>query len=189
MPSISDQLQALKKTVEASESILPDVEKAAACVVESLQKDKKILSCGNGGSATDAMHLAEECVGRYRSDRRSLPAIALNADSSVMTCIANDWSFDDVYARQIEGLGAEGDVLVAFSTSGNSPNIVRALEAANQYNLKTIALLGKSGGRARGIASIECVVPSEDTARIQEIHTWILHVILEEVEGAFAPKA
>jgi D-sedoheptulose 7-phosphate isomerase len=188
MPSISEQLQALKKTAEATESILPEVEAAAGCIVEALKRGNKILSCGNGGSATDAMHLAEECVGRYRSDRRSLPAMALNADSSTLTCIANDWSFDEVYARQIEGLGQKGDVLVVFSTSGNSANIVSALEKANQAGLKTIALLGKSGGKAKGLAAIECIVPSDDTARIQEIHTWILHVILEEVEEAFVPE-
>ncbi len=185
MPSISEQLQALKETVAATEGILPEIGAAAACIVETLQKGNKILSCGNGGSATDAMHLAEECVGRYRSNRKSLPAIALNADCSTLTCIANDWSFDEVYARQVEGLGQPGDVLVVFSTSGNSANIVRALEVARERGLNSIALLGKDGGKSKGLATYECIIPADDTARIQEMHTWILHVILEAVEEGF----
>lgn len=186
MPSLSDQLNALKATAEATRDILPQIEAAAQSVVDALKQGNKILSCGNGGSATDAMHLAEECVGRYRSNRRSLPAIALNADNSTLTCIANDWSFDEVYARQVEGLGQPGDVLVVFSTSGNSKNIVRALEVARERGLKSIALLGKDGGRSKGLATFECIIPATDTARIQEMHTWILHVILEAVEEEFA---
>ncbi len=142
----------------------------------------KILTCGNGGSAADALHLAEELMGRYRRERLPIPAVCLNADSTLLTCIGNDYGFDEVFARQVTGLGAAGDVLVAFSTSGNSVNIVRALETARARGVKSAALLGCDGGKARGKADVELIVPVANTARIQEVHTIILHALLEEVE-------
>jgi len=186
MPSISDHLEALRALTVTSASMVPDVERAAQTVVGALKNGNKLLTCGNGGSATDAMHMAEELVGRYKSDRVALPAIALNADGSVMTCIANDWSFDVVFSRQVEALGQEGDILVVFSTSGNSPNLLAAMNSAREKGMTVVALLGNEGGEANSLADIACVVPSSETARIQEMHTWILHVILEEVEEAFA---
>src|SRR5579859_1104873 len=118
-------------------------QKIAAAAVATLKSGGKILSCGNGGSAADAMHLAEELVGRYRSNRRSLPAISLAADGTALTCIGNDFGFENVFSRQVEGLGDKGDMLVCFSTSGNSPNILRALDAAKTQGVKSVALLGK----------------------------------------------
>ena len=163
----------------------PSFDRIAAVAVATLRAGGKILSCGNGGSAADAMHLAEELVGRYRSNRRSLPGACLNADATALTCIANDFGFDEVFARQIEGLGVKGDLLVCFSSSGNSPNILRALDVARQRGVKSVALLGKDGGQAKGKADLELIVASTDTARIQESHTLILHALLEIIEREF----
>lgn len=168
------------------ESLLPDVAEACSSFVGTLKGGGKILACGNGGSASDAMHLVEELVGRYRSNRRALPAIALVADPTVLTCIANDWSYEAVFSRQVEAHGRPGDLLICFSTSGNSPSIIRAIETARSAGVKTLALLGKDGGACRDIADQSIVVPHTNTARIQEIHTWFLHVLLEAVEEEFA---
>ena len=157
-------------------------ERIAAAVVGALNSGGKILTCGNGGSAADALHMAEELVGRYRNNRRSLPGVCLNADPTALTCIGNDFGFDEIFSRQVEGLGVKGDVLVCFSSSGNSPNIVRALDAARKRGVRSVALLGKDGGKARGKADLELIVASADTARIQEAHTLLLHALLERVE-------
>jgi D-sedoheptulose 7-phosphate isomerase len=159
---------------------------------DSLRAGGKILTCGNGGSAADAMHLAEELMGRYKANRRPLPAVCLNADPTLLTCIANDFGFDEVFARQVEGLAGPNDLLVCFSTSGNSPNILRALETARTAGARTVALLGRDGGNARGRADLELIVAGNDTARIQEAHTLILHGLLEFLEtetGAAADRA
>jgi len=160
-------------------------DKIAAAVVQALRAGSKILSCGNGGSAADAMHLAEELTGRYRSNRRSLPGVCLSADATALTCIANDFGFDEIFARQVEGFGVTGDVLVCFSSSGNSPNILRALAVARQRGVKTVALLGKGGGKAKGKADFEIIVDSADSGRVQEAHTVIMHALLEVVEREF----
>jgi D-sedoheptulose 7-phosphate isomerase len=144
----------------------------------------KILTAGNGGSAADAMHLAEELVGRYKGNRRALAAVALNSDATALTCIANDFSFDQIFSRQVEALGREGDVLVIFTTSGNSPNLLKALDAAKQRGMVTVALLGKTGGKAKGRADHEIIIASQDGARVQEAHTLILHLWLELIEAA-----
>ena len=157
-------------------------ERIAVAAIQSLKSGGKILTCGNGGSAADALHMAEELVGRYNRNRRSLPAVCLNADPTLLTCIGNDFGFDEVFARQIEGLGARNDLLVCFTTSGNSGNILRALAAAKTKGITTVALLGKDGGKARGKADLELIVNSPDTARVQEAHTLILHALLEIIE-------
>jgi D-sedoheptulose 7-phosphate isomerase len=160
-------------------------QRLAAAAVQTLRSGGKILSCGNGGSAADAMHLAEEMVGRYRSNRRPLAGLCLSADATALTCIGNDFGFDEVFARQVEGLGAKGDLLMCFSTSGNSPNILRALEAAKRIGVKTAALLGKGGGKAKDKADFEIVVASNDSGRVQEAHTVVLHALLEVIEHEF----
>ena len=157
----------------------------SAILIQTLQAGGKVLTCGNGGSAADALHLAEELVGKFLKPRRSLPAICLAADPTLLTCIANDFEFDHLFSRQIEGLGKTEDVLVVFSTSGNSTNIQGALEAARAKGMKSIALLGKDGGKVRGLATLEIIVPSNTTARIQEAHTLVLHMWLESVEKQF----
>ncbi|MEM6822543.1 MAG: SIS domain-containing protein [Verrucomicrobiota bacterium] len=185
MPSISDQWKELCNLLGDMEELLPQVEKAARQVVGTLTQGNKILACGNGGSASDAMHLVEELVGRYRADRKALPAIALVADPTVMTCIANDWDFESVFSRQVEAHARPGDLLIVFSTSGNSPSVVRALEEAKSRNVNTMALLGKTGGKCLSIADFSIVVPHDNTARIQEVHTWLLHAFLEAVEEVY----
>ena len=169
----------------ACRDLAPAVDAAGEAILGALLAGNKVLTCGNGGSATDASHLAEELMGRYRGDRRSLPAVSLVADSSLITCIANDYGYESVFSRQIEGLAKAGDVLVGFSTSGNSPNVLKALGAAKAAGAVSIALLGKGGGLMAGRADYEVIVPSENTARVQEVHTLILHAWLELVEEAF----
>jgi len=157
-------------------------ERIAVSAVATLRGGGKILTCGNGGSAADAMHLAEELVGRYHRERPSWAAVCLNADPTLLTCIANDYGFDSVFSRQVEGLAGKNDLLICFTTSGNSVNILRALETAEARGVKTVALLGKGGGPARGKADIELIVAGTDTARIQEAHGFLLHALLERIE-------
>jgi D-sedoheptulose 7-phosphate isomerase len=158
----------------------------ARAVVKALQAGHKLLVCGNGGSAAEAMHLVTELIGRYGSSRRSLPALFLGGDASAVTCIANDFSWEETFARPLSSLGQRGDVLVCFSTSGNSPNVLRALQVARDRRITTVALLGKDGGKCRGLADHEILVRSRDTARIQEAHLFILHWLCDCIEEAFA---
>ncbi len=163
--------------------LLQQIDDSCAHIVDCLQQGNKVLTCGNGGSATDAAHLVEELVGKYRNVRKSFPAINLCADTSILTCIANDFGFNNIFSRQIESLGEYGDILVLFSTSGNSDNILRALQAARQKKIFTIAILGKDGGKAVENADLSIIVPSNQTERIQEFHTFILHAMCEAVEN------
>lgn len=155
-------------------------------LVLTLKAGGKILTAGNGGSAAEALHMSEELVGRFRTNRPSLPAVALVADSTALTCIGNDFGFDRIFSRQIEGLGKAGDVLVLFSTSGRAANLVLALEAAHAKGMKTLCLLGQDGGKLAGRGTWEIIVPGTETARIQEAHQVLLHIFLEIVEAAFA---
>lgn len=157
-------------------------------VVRALLSGAKVLSAGNGGSAAESLHLAEELIGRFRGERVSLPGISLVADTTALTCIGNDYGFDRVFSRQVEGLGRNGDVLVLFSTSGNSRNLVPALEAAEARGVTTIALLGRDGGALAGRADLELIVAGGETARIQEAHQVVVHLILEAVEAAYTEK-
>jgi D-sedoheptulose 7-phosphate isomerase len=185
-PSFQSQLVASIAALQALATQATQIEAIAARVRDTVLGGNLLLTCGNGGSATDAQHLAEELVGRYRSNRRPLPAIALTADSAALTCIANDFGYDDVFARQVEALARPGDLLLCFSTSGNSPNILAALRAARARGAGSVALLGKDGGAARELADLPLVVAHSDTARIQEAHLQVLHYICEVVEVAVA---
>lgn len=159
----------------------------AKALADSFQQGKKILACGNGGSLCDAMHLAEEFTGRYRKDRRALPAIAL-ADASHITCVGNDFGFGDIFSRGVEAFGQPGDWLFALSTSGNSKNIIKAVVAAKSRDMKTVALLGKDGGALKGQCDYEFIVPAYTSDRIQEVHMMILHIIIEGVERTLFPE-
>jgi D-sedoheptulose 7-phosphate isomerase len=156
----------------------------AAAIVDSLRRDGKLLLFGNGGSAADAQHVAAELVGRFQRDRAALAAIALTTDTSVLTSIGNDDAYERVFARQVEALGREGDVAFGISTSGRSPNVVAALAAARTRGLRTLALTGRDGGPVGAAAEIHVNVPSESTARVQEVHRTLLHVICDLVEQA-----
>ncbi len=159
---------------------------AAEAIVTSLRRGGKVLVFGNGGSAADAAHAAAEFVGRFRRERRGYAAVALTADPSVLTSIANDYGYDRVFARQVEALGQPGDIAFAISTSGESVNAVRALETARAQQLTTIALTGRDGGAAGRLADVHINVPSEATPRVQEVHRTLLHVICDLVESELA---
>ena len=155
---------------------------AARAVADALEKGGKLLVFGNGGSAADAQHLAAELVGRFQKERAAMPAVALTADTSVLTSVANDYSFEQVFVRQIEALGRPGDVAFGISTSGESPNVAAALQAARAQGLKTIALTGRDGGSVGRAAEIHVNVPDQNTARVQEVHRTLLHVMCEVIE-------
>ena len=152
------------------------------CIWESMQQGGKLLICGNGGSAADAQHLATECMVRLEAERAPLPAIALTTDTSLLTAAGNDYGFETIFARQVAGLGRPGDVLLAISTSGHSPNVVRAVEEAHRRGLHTLGLLGKDGGRLKDMVHIALVVPSSNTQRIQEVHITIGHILCGTLE-------
>lgn len=183
MPLLHDQLSDLIATLDRFRALLPSVEAAGQEIQGALESGHKLLTAGNGGSAADALHLAEELVGRFDKERPSLPAISLCGDPTLLTCVGNDYGFDKLFSRQIEGLGQSGDVLVVFTTSGNSTNLLVALETARRKGLRTIAVLGKSGGQIKGKADHEIIVPSQVTARIQEVHTFVLHSWLSMIEA------
>jgi D-sedoheptulose 7-phosphate isomerase len=162
------------------------IEQAASLLAEAIQEQHKILSCGNGGSHCDAMHFAEELSGRFRHERPSLPALAIS-DPSHLTCVGNDYGFEFIFSRFIEGLGQPGDVLFGLSTSGNSPNVIRAVEAARRKGMKVILLTGKDGGKLAGQADVEIRVPHFGYAdRIQEIHIKVIHILILLVEKVVA---
>ena len=157
------------------------INEAAALIFDVFNRRGRVFICGNGGSLCQAMHFAEECTGRFRKDRQPLPVIAL-ADASHITCVANDFGFDEVFARPIEALGQIDDVLLVLSTSGNSPNILRAIESAKSRKMKVIGLLGRSGGQAGAACDLCLLAPGETSDTIQEIHQVVLHVWVEEIE-------
>ena len=175
---ISDSIKAKEKLLELS----PNIEKTAEIMINSLRNGNKILACGNGGSAADAQHFAAELVCRFEKDRKPLPAIAFNANTSNLTAIGNDYGFDDIFSKQVEAFGREGDVLVAITTSGNSPNVLKAIEKAKKAKLKIIGLTGKDGGKMKGLCDHEIIVPSSNTARIQESHITIIHAWCKLIE-------
>lgn len=160
------------------------LERAGALMAETLSGGHKLMFCGNGGSAADSQHLAAELTGRFLKDRRPLAAMALSTDTSALTCIGNDYSFDEVFSRQVTGLGRSGDCLLAISTSGNSRNVMRAAEAARGAGMRVIGLLGRDGGALRGLCDLAIIVPSPTTARIQEAHIFIGHTLCAMVEEA-----
>ncbi|HVU07259.1 MAG TPA: SIS domain-containing protein [Verrucomicrobiae bacterium] len=162
--------------------------RAAKLVLDCLTSGKKLLICGNGGSASDATHLATEFLCRFREDRRPYPAISLTANGEFMTAVNNDYHADEIFARQVQGLGETGDVLIAFTTSGKSKNILRALEQAKLKNIKNICFLGRDGGFTKGIATIDLLVQGNSTARIQEAQKLLMHVLCEIVDAQL-PKS
>lgn len=163
-----------------------DVGRAAVLISGALSKGNKVMFCGNGGSAADSQHLAAEFVGRFVKDRRPLAALALSTDSSALTCIGNDYGFDDVFSRQVAGLGKPGDCLVAISTSGNSRNVIKAVESARASGISVIGFLGRDGGALRSLCDLPIVVGSPTTARIQEAHIFIGHTLCGMVEKALS---
>jgi D-sedoheptulose 7-phosphate isomerase len=183
MNPFRESVQELSSLLASCLALETTVERAGEAIISCLQRGGKLLTCGNGGSAADALHLAEELVGRYNADRPALPAVCLNADVTALTCIGNDYGYDCVFSRQVEALGRPGDILAGFSTSGNSPNVLAAFRRAHEIGLTTILLGGKGGGLAKGLCDYEIIIPSSTTARIQEVHTFILHQWLETIDA------
>lgn len=165
--------------------LLGEVEKAAQLITGAFRSGKRIYLCGNGGSAADAQHLAAEFSGRFYTDRKALPAEALHTNSSYLTAVANDYSYDVVYARLIDGIAQAGDVLIGLSTSGNSANIIKAFESAREMGVITIGMTGKTGGGMKSLSDVWIGVPSSDTPRIQESHITLGHIICQLVEEAY----
>jgi D-sedoheptulose 7-phosphate isomerase len=172
--------------LDAAEALAPAVARAAQLMTECLFADGKILACGNGGSAADAQHFAAELVGRFERERPELPAISLATDTSLLTAIANDYAFEQVFAKQVRALGAKGDVLLAISTSGNSANVTAAIAAAHEREMRVVALTGKGGGRAGELLAagdVHLCVPHGRTMRIQEVHLLIVHCLCDAIDA------
>jgi len=180
----ADSAQLKRDSVDA---LAPAIDRAANALTECLLDDGKILACGNGGSAADAQHFAAEMVGRFERERPELPAISLVTDTSILTAVANDYAFEQVFAKQVRALGIAGDVLLAMSTSGNSANIIAAIESAHDRDMRVIALTGRGGGRIAsllGDRDVHLCVPHDRTARIQEVHLLMIHCLCDAVDNA-----
>jgi phosphoheptose isomerase len=180
---------AANQTLQSLFDLDAQVAKAVDLIEESLRAGNKLLVCGNGGSAADASHFATEFVVRFTKDRPAYPAICLSGDGGLLTAAGNDYGFDEVFARQVSAFGLQGDVLICLTTSGKSRNVERALEEAKAHNLKTIAFLGRDGGSTIGMADVDLLVRSDSTARIQEAHQLLLHVLCETIESRLAENS
>ncbi len=180
--SFAQQLDEHRALFAVLERLAPEVERAAQALARCLSSGGKLMFCGNGGSAADSQHLAAEFTGRFAGERRPLAAIALSTDSSQLTCIGNDYAFDQVFERPLRGLARPGDVLVAISTSGRSQNVLRAVQAARELGLTSVGLLGRDGGTIASLVDVAVVVPSPTTARIQEAHIFIGHTLCARTE-------
>lgn len=172
----------VKKKIYEDDTLIKKIEEAAYAITECYKNGHMLLLCGNGGSAGDAQHIAGEMVARFRIERKALSALAFNTNSSVVTAIGNDYEYNKIFERQVEAFGHNGDVLIAISTSGNSESVVRAIEKAKEMGITTISLLGKNGGACKDISDYAIIVPSNDTARIQESHITVGHIICDLVE-------
>ncbi|MGN0512972.1 MAG: SIS domain-containing protein [Lachnospiraceae bacterium] len=181
LENIQESIAAKQKLLN-DEGILKTIEEAASLCIDAYKKGRKILVCGNGGSASDALHMTGELVGRYKLERSGIPAIALNSNVAVMTALGNDYDYESIYAKQVKALGSEGDVLFAISTSGNSKNTVAACRQASAMNISTVSLTGENGGKMREISDICLNVPSNNTPRIQEMHILLIHTLCGIIE-------
>lgn len=179
---IDGNLDAVVKVRE----LMPKIEKAAKIMIESLKMGNKMMSCGNGGSAAQAMHFSGELVGKFLVDRRSLAGVCLNSDITNITSLGNDYGYENIFRRQVEGIGKKGDVLVCFSTSGDSENLLEVVK--NIKGIKVINLLGRNGGGMKGSGDVDIIVDSEETPRIQECHLLILHILAKLIEDSFLKK-
>ena len=192
--AISGDQSVFQRRLESHKAVfsrVPELEssvaQAAAILIEALKNDKTVLMCGNGGSASDAMHFVAELVGRFIKERQGLPAIALNSTNSTLTAVANDYSYDIVFSRQVEAFAAQSGVLVAISTSGNSRSIVAAARSAQAAGIRVIGLTGEAGGELRALCDVCLCAPSSVTATIQEVHIFLIHVLCELIDEVFAP--
>jgi phosphoheptose isomerase len=185
LQDIDEHLRAVRAL---RDSLAQQITAAAEMIVECLRGGSKLLLCGNGGSAADAQHIAAEFVGRFLAERDGFPAIALTTDTSALTALSNDYGFDRVFSRQVQALGRRGDVLIAISTSGNSPNVIEAVDAARIAGVRCIGLLGRDGGRLSNMVDLSVIVPANETARIQECHGLIGHLLCASADRALTSQ-
>jgi D-sedoheptulose 7-phosphate isomerase len=173
------------RTLQALVSIRREIDEAGRLIIATLKGGGKLLACGNGGSAAEAAHFTTELTGRYARNRRPLPAIALSADGSLLTCVGNDFGFDQVFSRQVAAFARPGDLVVGLTSSGNSANIIAALREAKSRGVSSIAFLGRGGGKARGLATVDLVIPGQSGAAAQEAHLFLIHHFCELIDEAF----
>ena len=179
---IKAHLERHRSVIDYLEQNADRVEQVAGMVADALESGNKVLVMGNGGSAGDSQHFAAEIVGRFKMERRGLPAIALTTDTSILTAVGNDYGFEQIFSRQVEALATAGDVVIGISTSGNSPNVLKAVELARSAGCRTVGLLGKNGGTIKGIVDLDITIPGDETARIQEGHITVIHIVCDLVE-------
>lgn len=179
---LNDHQQLIKKVIE---QLTGDIEAACDMIVSAIKNGHKVLTAGNGGSAADAQHIAAELSGRFVKQRKALPGIALTTDTSALTAIANDYGYDHVFSRQVEALAQPGDLFIGISTSGNSQGILNAIETANNIGCKTLGLSGRDGGKMNGLCDLNIIIPSDTTARIQEMHILVGHILCKAVDDLF----
>jgi len=182
---INNELKNHNEVCANMQTILKSIESAAKLAIESLERNGKIILFGNGGSAGDAQHIAAELVGRYKSNRKGLAAISLTTDSSIITAVSNDFGFDQVFRRQLESLLQENDLVIGISTSGNSLNVINALNYSKKAGVKTIGLSGSNGGKMNSICDLNIIIPSDDTPRIQEMHIFVGHTLCQLIDNHF----
>ncbi|MGZ3871736.1 MAG: D-sedoheptulose 7-phosphate isomerase [Mucilaginibacter sp.] len=179
---LNDHQQLVKKVIE---QLTGEIEAACEMMVSAIKNGHKVLTAGNGGSAADAQHIAAELSGRFVKQRKALPGIALTTDTSALTAIANDYGYDHVFSRQVEALAQPGDLFIGISTSGNSQGILNAIESANNLGCKTLGLSGRDGGKMNGLCDLNIIIPSDTTARIQEMHILVGHILCKAVDDLF----
>ena len=185
MRSFEASLADTVRTLQSLSGIRTEIDRAAAMILATLRRGGKLLICGNGGSAAEAAHFSTELVGRYAKDRRALPAIALSADGSLLTCVVNDYGYEHAFSRQVAGFARPEDLLVVLTTSGNSANILAALHEAKTLNLESIAFLGRGGGKAKGLATCDLIIPGQCGPATQEAHLFLIHYFCELIDDAF----
>ncbi len=185
MRSFETSLADTQATFQALPQIRAEVDRAGEMILASLRRGGKLLICGNGGSAAEAAHFSTELVGRYAKDRRALPAIALNADGSLLTCVVNDYGYEHAFSRQVAGFARPGDLLIVLSTSGNSANILEALHEAKRQAIESIAFLGRGGGKAKGLATCDLIIPGQCGPATQEAHLFLIHYFCELIDEEF----
>jgi len=183
---LDNSIAATARCIESLAQIRDEIDRAAALILKTVRAGNKLLICGNGGSAAEAQHFSTELVGRYFKNRRSLPSVALNADGSLLTCIGNDYGYDAVFSRQIEGLAKPGDVVVGITSSGNSGNILAALATAKKLGLESISFLGRGGGKAKGLATVDLIIPGDSGRAAQEAHLFLIHHFCDLIDAEVA---
>lgn len=181
--SLDQSINASVRTLESLREIRAEIDRAGELILATLRQGGKLLIFGNGGSAAEAQHFATELVGRYAKNRRALPALSLNADGTAMTCIVNDYGYEHAFSRQIEGLAQPGDLVISLSTSGNSANILAALQVAATRGLKSISFLGRGGGKARGMSTVDLIIPGDSGRTAQEAHLFLIHHFCDLIDA------